>query len=69
MNVLKPKSNHMFIAAHKQPQLTCQADMVVDTCLTSNVALFVPPSGTVHSTITQKVFHFSNGSDCMLVID
>ena len=42
--VLKSKSDHfMFIEVHKQPQLTCQADMVVDTCLTSSVALFVPP--------------------------
>ena len=40
---LKCTSNHM--------QCTCQAGTVTDSSLTPSVALFVCPSGTVHSIV------------------
>ena len=38
----------MLIEAYKQPQFTCQADMVADSSLTPSLALLVHPSGTTH---------------------
>ena len=33
------------LEGQKQPQCTCQAKMVIDSSLTSSVALLAPPSG------------------------
>ena len=38
---------------HKQPQFTCQADMVANSSLTSSVALLACPSGTSDSSGTK----------------
>ena len=46
------KSSHcVFIEVLKQPQFTCQADMVTDSSLTPSLALLVHPSGTAHSIV------------------
>ena len=42
-------SHCVFIEVHRQPQFTCQADMVADGSLIPSVALLVHPRGTTHS--------------------
>ena len=43
------KSSHcVSIEVHKQPQFTCQANMVTGSSLTPSVVLLVHPSGTIH---------------------
>ena len=51
------KSSHcVFIEVHRQPQFTCQADVVTDSSLTPSVALLVCPRGTTHSIVNCHEF-------------
>ena len=51
------KSSHcVSIGVHKQPQFTCQADMVTGSSLTPSVALLVRPSGTAHPIVDLHEF-------------
>ena len=41
-------SQCVFIEVHRQPQFTCQAGMVAESCLTPSMALLMHPRGTTH---------------------
>ena len=49
-------SHYVVIEAHKQPQITCQAETVAYRSLTPSVALLVHPRGTVYSIVNCHEF-------------
>ena len=51
-HILEQKSSHcVFTEVYKQPQFTCQAETVADSCFTPSVALLMHPKGILHSIV------------------